>query len=333
MTSGSIKTAAESARSKTQEVWSATKAGTTAVTANALHMPAIRAALPFINGGLSGMVATAFIQPVDMIKVRIQLSGEGSAGGPKAGPFTVARQIVSSGKVLDLYTGLSAGLLRQAVYTTARIGFFDTLMGNLTKRAKDQGTQIGFKERATAGLTAGGIAAMIGNPADLALIRMQSDGLKPLAERKNYKSVIDALSSIAKSEGVGALWAGAAPTVVRAMALNFGQLAFFSEAKAQLKTNTEWSARTQTLTASAVAGFFASFFSLPFDFVKTRLQKQSKGPDGKLPYKGMADCFKKVAAEEGVMRFYRGFGTYYVRIAPHAMVTLIVADYLGWLTK
>jgi solute carrier family 25 oxoglutarate transporter 11 len=52
--------------------------------------------------------------------------------------------------------------------------------------------------------------------------------------------------------------------------------------------------------------------------MKTRLQKQTKGPDGTLPYKGMFDCFKKVAKEEGLLRFYRGFGTYYVRIAPHA---------------
>jgi len=72
---------------------------------------------------------------------------------------------------------------------------------------------------------------------------------------------------------------------------------------------------------------------LPFDFVKTRLQKQQKGPDGKVQYKGMLDCFQKVAREEGLLRFYRGFGTYYVRIAPHAMVTLIVADFLGYLTK
>jgi len=298
-----------------------------------LHTPYVRAALPFINGGLSGMVATTVIQPVDMVKVRIQLAGEGKAGGPRATPLSVTREILASGKALDLYTGLSAGLLRQAVYTTARIGFFDTLMGKLGARAKARGQSVGFSERATAGLTAGGLAAMIGNPADLALIRMQSDGLKSVAERKNYKSVIDALSSIAKSEGVGALWAGAAPTVVRAMALNFGQLAFFSEAKSQLKARTTWSSNTQTLSASAVAGFFASFFSLPFDFVKTRLQKQQRAPDGTLPYKGMADCFVKVTKQEGIMRFYRGFGTYYVRIAPHAMVTLIVADYLGWLTR
>lgn len=318
MTSGSLKQAAESARTRTGEVFNRAKNDSSALASDILHAPAMRAALPFINGGISGMVATSVIQPVDMIKVRIQLAGEGTSGGPKPTPLSVTRQIIASGKVLDLYTGLSAGLLRQAVYTTARLGFFDTFMGSLSARAKDQGRQVGFKERATAGLAAGGIAAMFGNPADLALIRMQSDGLKPLAERKNYKSVIDALTSIARSEGVGALWAGAAPTVVRAMALNFGQLAFFSEAKVQLKANTDLSARAQTLSASAIAGFFASFFSLPFDFVKTRLQKQQKGPDGKVPYKGMADCFVKVAKQEGIMRFYRGFGTYYVRIAPHA---------------
>lgn len=318
MSSSGFKQAAESARAKTSDVLGAARGDSAAFANDLLHSPAAKAILPFVNGGISGMVATSVIQPVDMIKVRIQLAGEGTAAGPKPTPLSVTRQIIASGKVLDLYTGLSAGLLRQAVYTTARLGMFDTLMGSLSARAKSEGRAVGFAERATAGLTAGGIAAMIGNPADLALIRMQSDGLKPLAERKNYKSVIDALGSIAKSEGIGALWAGAAPTVVRAMALNFGQLAFFSEAKAQLKQHTDLSAQTQTLSASAIAGFFASFFSLPFDFVKTRLQKQSKGPDGKLPYRGMVDCFSKVAKQEGLGRFYRGFGTYYVRIAPHA---------------
>lgn len=301
-------------------------------TVDFLHSPFMRAALPFINGGAAGMVATSVIQPIDMIKVRMQLAGEGVKTGPKPTPLSVTRELLANGKAMDLYTGLSAGLLRQAVYTTARLGFFDTFMQRLKTRAESTGASIGFKERAAAGLSAGGLAAMVGNPADLALIRMQSDGLKPLAQRANYSSVIDALTRIAKSEGVGALWSGAGPTVVRAMALNFGQLAFFSEAKSQLK-DTSLSPRTQTLAASAVAGFFASFFSLPFDFVKTRLQKQVKGPDGSFQYKGMMDCFKKVAAEEGPLRFYRGFSTYYVRIAPHAMVTLIVADYLGFLTK
>jgi len=299
-----------------------------------LHNPYTRAALPFINGGLAGMTATAVIQPIDMVKVRLQLAGEGTRTGARPSALGITRDIISSGRVLDLYTGLSAGLLRQAVYTTARLGFFDTFMANLNSRAKAAGNKVTFAQRAAAGLTAGGLAAMIGNPADLALIRMQSDGLKPKESRANYRSVIDALTRIARSEGVTALWAGALPTIIRAMALNFGQLSFFSESKSQLQAHTNLSARSQTFAASAIAGFFASFFSLPFDFIKTRLQKQQKDPKtGQLPYKGVLDCAGKVVRDEGWLRFYRGFGTYYVRIAPHAMVTLIVLDYLNFLTK
>lgn len=286
-----------------------------------LHHPITRAVLPFINGGTAGMVATTCIQPVDMIKVRLQLAGEGARTGPRPSAFGVARDIIGSGKALDLYTGLSAGLLRQAVYTTARMGFFDTFLEMFNKNAEAANRKVTFGERASAGLAAGGVAAMIGNPADLALVRMQSDGLKPPEKRANYKSVIDALGRIAKGEGITALWAGAFPTVVRAMALNVGQLAFFAESKNQLKTHTSLSTRSQTFAASAIAGFFASFLSLPFDFIKTRLQKQQKDPKtGQLPYRGLLHCARKVVKDEGWLRFYRGFGTYYVRIAPHALV-------------
>ncbi|KAL4631828.1 hypothetical protein ACB092_04G005700 [Castanea dentata] len=36
---------------------------------------------PFVNDGSSGMLATCVIQPIDMVKVRIQL-GQGSASCP-----------------------------------------------------------------------------------------------------------------------------------------------------------------------------------------------------------------------------------------------------------
>ena len=43
---------------------------------------------PFVNGGLSGMMATTIIQPIDMVKVRIQLGAEGS-------PMKVASDIIA----------------------------------------------------------------------------------------------------------------------------------------------------------------------------------------------------------------------------------------------
>lgn len=319
MASNSVKETATNAAASAKKASKQAIENPSQTTQTILHHPYMRAALPFINGGLAGMSATVVIQPVDMVKVRLQLAGEGAKTGPRPTALGITREIIGSGKALDLYTGLSAGLLRQAVYTTARLGFFDTFITALNKNAEAAERKVTFAERAAAGLSAGGIAAMIGNPADLALVRMQSDGLKPPEARANYRSVFDALLRIPRTEGIGALWAGALPTVIRAMALNMGQLTFFAESKAQLKQHTNLSTQSQTFAASAIAGFFASFLSLPFDFVKTRLQKQQKDPKtGKFPYRGVLDCARKVVAEEGWLRFYRGFGTYYVRIAPHA---------------
>ncbi|KAI9168081.1 putative mitochondrial 2-oxoglutarate/malate carrier protein [Paramyrothecium foliicola] len=278
----------------------------------------MKGVLPFINGGVSGMVATTVIQPIDMVKVRLQLADNSFGSGPKPTALLVTKTILAQARVLDFYTGLSAGLCRQGIYTTARLGVFDSFMTTLQRHYQETNTAITFAERCGAGLLAGGLGAFLGNPADLALIRMQADGLKPPYKRSNYKAVIDALVSIKRSEGIRSLWAGATPTIARAMSLNLGQLAFFSEAKAQLRAHTQWSASTQTLTASAIAGFICAIIGIPFDFVKTRLQRQQRGTNGILTYNSMFDCFRKVAKEEGWTRFYRGFGTFYFRIAPHA---------------
>ncbi|KAI9311456.1 putative mitochondrial dicarboxylate carrier protein [Zopfochytrium polystomum] len=286
---------------------------------------------PFVFGGLAGMTATTVIQPVDMVKVRLQLVGEGAHVTSRPSPFKVAYSLIKSNGFSSLYTGLSAGLARQATYTTARMGIFNSLMAEMQKR--ENGT-VTMAQRAAAGLAAGALGAVVGNPCDLALIRMQADGLRPAAERRNYKSVVDAMVTIAREEGVLAWWKGSAPTVARAMALNLGMLSTFSEAKSRIEPHLGKGTLATQLSASAFAGFFASFFSLPFDFVKTRMQKQTADAvTGKLPYGGSLDCAVKVVTREGPLAFYRGFATYYVRIAPHAMITLLIADALNSLAK
>ncbi|CAK4034886.1 mitochondrial 2-oxoglutarate malate carrier [Lecanosticta acicola] len=267
-------------------------------------------AVPFLVGGASGIIAITCVHPIDTVKVRLQLLGEGAKGAKAASPLQVARQIVAENGPSGLYAGISAAWLRQASYATLRLGFFDRFLAIFADRAKSKGNEITFLERATASLCAGGLAAAMANPAEVGLIRMQSDGMKPPAERANYRSVVDALIRVSRNEGIFALWQGSYPTIIRAMATNFGQLAFFSESKAQLKRRTTLSDRNVTFAASTIGGFFAAFFSLPFDFLKTRLQR------GGHAYKGVFDCAAKVAKEEGLLRFYRGFGTYFFRIAP-----------------
>lgn len=61
---------------------------------------------PFIIGGLSGMFATCIIQPVDMIKVTIQLKSEEQVDHKKKiSPFAVAREIYAAEGTKGFYRG------------------------------------------------------------------------------------------------------------------------------------------------------------------------------------------------------------------------------------
>ena len=60
--------------------------------------------------------------------------------------------------------------------------------------------------------------------------------------------------------------------------------------------------------------------SLPFDNVKTKLQKQTRLPDGTMPYSSFVDCGMKTFKNEGLAGFWAGFPTFVVRITPHVMI-------------
>ncbi|RAL43054.1 unnamed protein product [Cuscuta campestris] len=271
---------------------------------------------PFVNGGCSGMLATCAVQPIDMIKVRIQL-GQGSAGH-------VARTMLKNEGFGAFYKGLSAGLLRQATYTTARLGTFRILTDKAV--AANNGKPLPLYQKALCGLTAGAIGACVGSPADLALIRMQADATLPAAQRRHYKNAFHALYRIVADEGFLSLWKGAGPTVVRAMALNMGMLASYDQTAEYLKDSIGLNEVPTVIGASAVSGFFASACSLPFDYVKTQIQKMQPDSAGKYPYTGSLDCALKTLKAGGPLKFYTGFPVYCVRIAPHVMLTWIFLD-------
>lgn len=283
-------------------------------------------ALPFAIGGLSGMIATTIIQPVDMIKVRIQVKSEQMGKGADVSPLTVFREMMANGKGFgQLYKGLDSALVRQITYTTTRMGVYKTLFNDYKEKHGDVSMQM----KSVFGVTAGFVGALVGNPADLILIRLQSDATLPEAQRRNYTGFGNAFSRICKEEGVLSLWRGSFPTIIRAMVLNFGMLGPFDEIKERLnKLRGTKDTISTRLAAAAVAGFLSSFLSLPFDNAKTKMQKMVRSADGTMPYKNVFDCIGKTLKNEGLANLWVGFPTFYVRIAPHVMITLIVQDYL-----
>merc|ERR1712151_470542 len=95
----------------------------------------------------------------------------------------------------------------------------------------------------------------------------------------------------------------------RAVALNFGMLGFNTMAKDALgDLGFQKGGAAQVFGASAIAGFFASFFSLPFDYVKTQVQKAKPDPvTGEMPFKGPIDCAMQQVKKGGITRLWSGF--------------------------
>lgn len=73
------------------------------------------------------MGATLFVQPLDLVKNRMQLSGVGGGKKEYKTSFHAFKAIVKNEGVIAVYSGLSAGLLRQATYTTTRLGIYTWL--------------------------------------------------------------------------------------------------------------------------------------------------------------------------------------------------------------
>jgi solute carrier family 25 (mitochondrial oxoglutarate transporter), member 11 len=111
---------------------------------------------------------------------------------------------------------------------------------------------------------------------------MTADGRLPLAERRGYKNVFNALYRISTEESVLTLWKGATPTVARAMVVNGAQLSSYSQTKENLiQTGYFTEGIFLHFCASMISGLVTTIASMPVDIVKTRIQNMKKTSDGK----------------------------------------------------
>ncbi|XP_068699398.1 mitochondrial 2-oxoglutarate/malate carrier protein-like isoform X2 [Montipora capricornis] len=279
----------------------------------------------FIMGGSAGMGATVFVQPLDLVKNRMQMSGVGGAAKAHKSSLHAIAFILRQEGFFGVYNGLSAGLLRQATYTTTRLGVYTSLM---EKFKSPDGSPPSFLLKCALGMTAGAIGSFIGTPSEISLIRMTSDGRLPLEQRRNYTSVFNALYRIIKEEGVLTLWRGCGPTVTRAVVVNAAQLATYSQAKqALLSTSYFKDDLLCHFGASMISGLATTIASMPVDIAKTRVQNM-KIIDGKPEYRGAMEVFLNVIRQEGVFALWKGFTPCYFRIGPHTVLTFIFLEQL-----
>jgi len=280
--------------------------------------------MKFVLGGLAGMGATCFVQPFDLVKNRMQMR---AAVNQQTGTLLTFRTVYQNEGLLALYNGISAGLLRQATYTTMRLGLYTWLFDVV--QSQNSGKSPNFASKAAIGVFAGAVSSFIGTPTEVSLIRMTSDGKLPEAQRRNYKNVFDALFRIIKEEGVLTLWRGCGPTVVRAMIVNAAQLATYSQAKELLIKSGYFKDNINLhFSASMISGFVTTAVSMPVDMAKTRLQNMQV-IDGKPEYKGSMDVCARVVRKHGVLALWKGFTPYFARLGSQTVLIFIFLEQLN----
>ncbi|XP_051163875.1 mitochondrial 2-oxoglutarate/malate carrier protein-like [Leptopilina boulardi] len=265
----------------------------------------------FLNAGLSGICATCVVHPTDVVKNRMQISTQ---------TISIRKtflHILRNERIINFYDGLSASLVRQSTYTTTRLGVYNQLQDSWRENYTSKPN---FFILSTMAAIAGGSGAFIGTPADLALVRMTTDGRLPPDQRRNYKNVVDAFIRVAKEEGIINLWRGSVATMGRAVIVNISQLATYSQTKVLINSELNVSEGFLLHVYSAmVSGLVTSFNSMPFDIAKTRIQnlKDVKKPPT------MLKVIINIAKNEGIMALWKGFVPTYCRIGPHTIITFV----------
>ncbi|KAJ9102397.1 hypothetical protein QFC21_002797 [Naganishia friedmannii] len=152
-----------------------------------------------VAGGAAGGSQVIVTNPLEIIKIRLQLMGEmAKMEGPNA-PRKGAMHVIRSLGLLGLYQGASACLARDIPFKD----FFGE---------GHQGKQLSFGELLLAASIAGMPSAYLTTPFDCVKTRLQAERR---AGQTHYKGLFDALVTIPKEEGFKALFKGGIARVIR----------------------------------------------------------------------------------------------------------------------
>eukprot|EP00887_Chlorella_sp_A99_P005436 scaffold1.g5436.t1 len=218
--------------------------------------------------------------------------------------------------LVSLYRGL-------VVLGGLRIATYEPIRNSIANLAGEDPAHTSVPTKVAAAVSAGALGVVVGNPTDTLKVRMQSEGKLPAGAPRKYPHALAAYGQIVRAEGLGALWSGVTPNIVRTALLNACELATYDQARGAGRQGWAGAGRGIKYTlirsklfedgvpchiaASLCAGFMAVIVGSPADVLKTKLMASHE-------YSGLVDAFTKTLRNDGVGAFYGGFGANFMRL-------------------
>lgn len=269
--------------------------------------------------GGAAVITVTFIHPIDVLKTRLQVSGEAGRAGRNYGELGIfgSLKVISKEEgVTAFWKGINAAWLRESSYTSLRLGLYAPI-----KTAMGADANSGFLLKFSAASLSGALGSLAGNPFDVLKTNLMAN--------EGKASLVQTASALMKNQGISGFYRGIDANIMRAMVLNGTKMACYDTIKGMVVASGIVKDR-KSLLGQFLSAFGAGFFMVctvaPFDMIRTRLMNQP--PDAKV-YNGFLDCGRKIIANEGPKALYKGFIPIWSRFAPTTTLQLIIFERLS----
>lgn len=161
-----------------------------------------------VAGGAAGMSQVIFTNPLEIVKIRLQVQGEARRlhGTPLVGAGVICRDLGLRG----LYKGATACLLRDIPFSMIYFTTYAHLKKDVFGESSD--FRLGPWQLLASGAIAGMPAAYLATPADVIKTRLQ---VQARAGQQTYDGIRDAARKIYAQEGPAAFFKGGVARVLR----------------------------------------------------------------------------------------------------------------------
>ena len=171
-------------------------------------MPKMNQQLSILTGASAGATEAFVVVPFELVKIRMQ---DRASAGKYTGIIDCVVKTVKAEGPLALYNGLESTLWRHILWNAGYFGVIFQVKA-LMPAAKDKSSQI--QNDLIAGATGGTVGTMLNTPMDVVKSRIQNSP-KIAGSIPKYNWAWPAVGTVMKEEGVGALYKGFLPKVLR----------------------------------------------------------------------------------------------------------------------
>lgn len=295
---------------------------------------------------LGAAVVATVVTPLDVVKVRLQahvcpVGGSAACEDPQhvRGTVDAIRKIVRTDGVRGLWRGLNATLMLAIPTTGLYFTMYQAFLEQLSKRndLSVLHTQSQMQSQASspvsaliAGASARVATATIASPLELARTTLQAGTARP------DDSVVSVLTRLARTQGLGSLWRGLGPTLLRDAPFSAIYWSVYETLKNPLRSPLPQRMFTHDdrpqfgvyLASGIGAGGLAALCTIPADVIKTRRQAVLV-PTPKSEYAKAASRIpssmtiaKEIISKEGLRGLFRGAGPRVAKVAPACAIMM-----------